>query len=172
MTQHARAQPVFFALWLDPIAAVRLAALVPGGHTAIADYHLTLAFAGPVNATTRSALCAGASRVRGTAFRLTLDTVDRWVPGPLCVAVPSAPPSALMALARDLQQMVQLITGRRELRQYRPHVTLARRDCGVPPGAVVPISWVARGFVLAGPCAAGAPRYTIVGEWPLDAETV
>ncbi|MHB1567156.1 MAG: RNA 2',3'-cyclic phosphodiesterase [Acidiferrobacter sp.] len=160
---------LFFALWPDPGMVAQLAALATGGG-AVADYHLTLAFAGPVDAMAQAALQDGASHVRGPGFALTLDSVCRWTPGELRVVVASARPAALLTLATALQRVVRSATGRCELRPYRPHVTLARHDRGAMPKAIAPVSWEVRRFVLAGTRVGGPLRYTIIEEWPLDAE--
>lgn len=72
-------QRLFFALWPSDEARAALAgwrdALPrPGGRpTAARNLHLTLAFAGDVDAETRTCLEQAAARVRGEPFSLPLD---------------------------------------------------------------------------------------------------
>jgi 2'-5' RNA ligase len=171
----AALQRLFFALWPSRELGTTLAGLArrhsPSAARRLpaADLHITLAFVGAVDAATRACLEQAATKLRGEAFDLSLDRIGAW-PGPRILwLAPSAPPPALLQLARDLQQALRSCGYQPEARPYRPHVTLARKLAGEPPAtAVPPLHWPVRDFVLAeslsGPAGLG---YRVLARWPL-----
>jgi 2'-5' RNA ligase len=146
-------QRLFLALW--PGAAVRRALAVrrdriawPHGAAPVADgrLHLTLHFLGDVDATTVPGLRA-ALDVPVPRFELVLDRAVAW-PGGLAVLQASRAPAPLAALHGALAAALRAAGLPVESREFRPHVTLARRAVGAELAAPAPLCWPVDGYAL------------------------
>jgi 2'-5' RNA ligase len=156
-------QRLFFALWPDAAARVRLARAVAGLRaqhakagrwTAVERYHLTLQFLGdyaPAPPALIDAACAAAETVRMAPFALTLDCVgsfrNRSIPWWLgCTRTPDG----LRALRDQLGAALQEAQVRYDMRrEFSPHVTVLRdARSPLPENAVPPVDWSVNEFVL------------------------
>lgn len=164
---------MFFALWPDDGLCQRLADQArasQGIRLPASGYHMTLAFAGEVDASGRRALQEGAARVSVGAFRCVLDQVEYLGSGTVEALVSAHPPPALLALADRLAALVAASTGRTRGGPFRPHVSLARGSARRSPAPLAwPISWVVQAYVL---CRSqGATGcYDVLERWPLRTE--
>jgi 2'-5' RNA ligase len=145
---------LFIALWPDvPLRRAFGAWLAPGlGGTGVKPVarerlHLTLHFLAGVPGDRLPALCA-ALQVPFQPFLLRFSRCAAW-PGGLLVAPPDEEPPALTALQADLGHALHHLGLPVETRPYRPHITLARRCAGPPPGpAPAPLRWDVRAYAL------------------------
>lgn len=169
-------QRLFFALW--PEAAVRdaierfsrrqirkQAKRVPAG-----NLHITLAFAGPVTATVRACLEAGADDISARSFSLQIDTVGYW-PRPRILWIGSGEtPSAAWNLLRSLREVFVACDLPADTRPWQAHVTLARKaGRALDVRKIAPLDWSIRDFCLVESVTeeSGA-RYRILRRWPLE----
>jgi 2'-5' RNA ligase len=165
---------LFFALWPGSDVRARLAAQAGelAGRPAAADgYHMTLAFAGAVEADVRRALEAGAAGVSEEAFVCVLDEMTRLGAGDIVALAPSHPPPALLGLAERLQRLVAVATGQVPAHRYRPHVTLARlgaRDPRWSPPPSEPVRWAVADYVLCRSRREPPGIYDVLARWPLS----
>ena len=149
---------LFFALWPDD--AVRRALCVwqsgklpvPGRWVVPANLHLTLVFLGNVTADVRDCLCQGADTLQLPQFSLTLDTTGCWSTPKVAWLSASELTPELLALVSALRQVASDCDLPPEVRDFVPHVTVARK-LGKPPPAwdastAPAIEWPATGFVL------------------------
>jgi 2'-5' RNA ligase len=158
---HSDAGPVgpgsarlFIALWPDdPLRRTLGAWVTPGSGGAGAKpvarerLHLTLHFMASVPIDRLPALRA-ALRVPFPPFELRFSRCETW-PGGLLVAPPDELPLALAGLHADLGHELRRLGVPVETRPYRPHITLARRFAGPPPGAALaPSCWKVRAYAL------------------------
>jgi 2'-5' RNA ligase len=144
---------LFIALWPGPhvrqaLAACRELAL-PAGSSPVATekLHLTLHFIGNVPAA-RVAEVAAALAVPVQTFMLCLDVAETWRGG-LVVLCPATVPPRLRALHANLAAALRGLALPVEARDFRPHVTLARRAApqrtASPAG---PVRWRVAGHAL------------------------
>ena len=165
---------LFFALWPGEDVRARLAARADGwaGRPVAADgYHMTLAFAGAVEADVRRALEAGAASVSGEAFVCVLDEIIWLGVGNIAALAPSYPPPALLGLAARLRRLVSGATSRVALHRYRPHVTLRRLGAGEPRWSSPPpepVPWAVADYVLCRSRAERPGSYDVLARWPLS----
>jgi 2'-5' RNA ligase len=124
--------------------------------------HLTLHFLGQVP-TGRVPALATALQLPFRPFELHLDAVLMWHGG-LAVLRPRTPPPPLLALHADLAQSLQRCALPVEAREYRPHLTVARR--AGPAGTTLPapsVRWRVSGYALVESTADG--RYRVVERY-------
>lgn len=168
---HDSLQRLFFAIW--PSDAERRVlvqwrdGLRRGGGRAVParNVHLTLAFAGDVDAATRDCLEREAARVHGEAFELTLDRAGVFRRG-LLWAGPSECPAELSALAEALERVLVACGVRPDTRPFLPHVTLVRNTRGrLPEGAAPGGVWQTDQFCLVR-SRPGRP-YEVLRRYPL-----
>ncbi|AWP24138.1 RNA 2',3'-cyclic phosphodiesterase [Acidiferrobacter sp. SPIII_3] len=170
----SRRERLFFALWPGEDVRARLAARAgeSAGRPVAADgYHMTLAFAGAVEADDRRVLEAGAAGVSGEAFVCVLDEMAWLGAGDIAALAPSRPPPALLALAEHLQRLVAAATGRVPTHRYRPHVTLARLTAADPRWAAPPsepVRWAVADYVLCRSRREQPGVYDVLARWPLS----
>jgi len=154
---------LFLALWPGPRGRAALhsqraawrwdpaAQLVPAS-----QLHLTLHFLGPVPVAHLELLRRGLA-VDWRAFELRFGEPRLWRHG-LAVLEPVAPPPGLLALHQALGSALSALGLLVEARQFRPHVTLARRaGQSLPPRSVPTMAWRVRSYALV-ESAAGAYR--------------
>jgi RNA 2',3'-cyclic 3'-phosphodiesterase len=169
---------VFFALWPDSAARDALAALardvaarIEGRSPPIANMHVTVAFVGEIAPARVVDLCAIGAAVAAMVppFRLTLDRPGTFRGSGIAWAGPSSVPTALVKLARNLDEALSAAGFRTERRAFHPHVTLARR-CRKSPGDALPapIAWTVTTVALnQSEPGSGASRYLELSSWPL-----
>lgn len=169
---------VFFALWPDADARDRLAALArdvaartKGRAPPPANLHITVAFIGEIAPERVDVLrTVGASvAARAAPFVLRLNCTGTFRGTGITWAGASELPAPLVALARDLSDMLVAQDFAIERRPFSPHVTLARRCKAAEVGNLAPpIGWTATRLALdASETSAGAPRYRDLATWPL-----
>lgn len=168
-------QRLFLALWPDDDVRSRLAALIPtilraGDGRAVKqeNLHATLFFLGPTEGRTRECVERMASALEGGTFSLMLDRVEHR-PKQGIVWAAAAVPEPLAALVDGLRRALLECGVQAETREYRAHVTLARKvRRAANVGAIEPIAWHVDGFVLveSRTYPSGA-SYQILRSWPL-----
>ncbi len=154
--RQSATQRLFLALWPPDEVRTRLAALgrerfpgVSARWVSAANLHATLIFLGALDASQRQCIEQAATAVRAPAFDVSLDRLG-WFARPqvLWVGVDQTPP-ALLALIEGLWVAVQGCGLAPEKREYRLHLTLARKvRRRVSAGASAPIDWHVDHFVL------------------------
>lgn len=166
-----RTQRLFLALWPDDGIRGQVVAhasqwLWPPGCAlyASADWHATLHFIGDV-ATERVEAIADSAAVPFQPFELVLDQPTLWSHG-LAVLLASEVPAALRALHERLADRLRRLDLAVDTRPYVPHVTLARHaGAAIPPRAVLPVRWQARGFALVVSTGLKGPRYRVIRQY-------
>lgn len=109
--------------------------------------HLTLHFIGAVDRQRIAEVSAGL-QVAMTPFELPLTQARIWPRG-LAVLQPGALPETLTQLHSRLGEALQTLALPVESRQFRPHVTLARRVADVVPPAEAPaLRWQVDSYLL------------------------
>ena len=155
---------LFYALWPDATERAALAAaaqrLFPlsGRPVDAADYHVTLAFVGSVDAARLPAFLALAGPIEPIA--ISLDVVEHWPKPRVLVAAARSVAPQLAATVDGLWQRLDRLGVARETRAYRAHATLARdvrqwRSARPWPA----VSWTASRITLVESRADGTPRY-------------
>ena len=168
---------LFFALWPDSRVRRRLASsskplLDAAKSRPIADsrLHVTLAFLGGIPEGQMDAVRAAGDAVSGQAFALRLDRWGWWRQSKILMLFPSAPPPALGELVAELRGALGDEGLPVERRQFRPHVTIARKCLNVRfRGPVEAVNWPVQDFALVESefHSAGA-RYNLLHQWPLE----
>ncbi len=177
----ARPRRLYFALWPDAalraaiaevaLAEVALAESARSGGRAIParDWHVTLAFVGPVPAARVDHVRAAGARVVAGGGVQGFDRVECWGRQGALVIAASATVPALARLAEALRNSLDAggfaLTGR----EFRPHITLAREPAvRAPPRRLPePLAWAFEDFVLV-ESHPGRPgrRYEILARFP------
>jgi 2'-5' RNA ligase len=140
----------FFAIAPDAACQRRLdqwrtRALPPLGRSVpAANFHVTLAFIGELDAARMDRLCvavdAWVARERPPAGSLLLDQVGYWPrPGVYWLGARDCP-ERLARLARRMRQFAGMVGGRAEKKSFLPHITLFRRVEQPPPAPVDPLT--------------------------------
>jgi 2'-5' RNA ligase len=164
---------VFFALWPDDATraaisrATRAAVASSGGRpVAKGRLHLTVAFLGELTA-------AGLEVARAVPpidvgpFDLALDAVGVWPESKILWLAPTALPAALEELEGRLWDALVERGFRGGDRDYRPHVTLARR-ARPADYAVEPVGFPVRDLALVESFPDGRNvHYEVLERWPL-----
>ena len=123
--------------------------------------HMTLHFLGSVPTLRLPELLAGFS-VPFEPFQLDLGKPVLWPHG-IAVLEPHAAAPALLALHARLSEALLALGLQPEARQYRPHVTMARRaTSAVRPDADPVIRWDVRGYALVESKTGDGAGYTVL----------
>jgi 2'-5' RNA ligase len=147
---------LFFALWPDAALREELERRVPAllagteGRPQRPDqWHVTLEFIGSVAQERQPALDAAAADVVAPPVAIDFDSVEHWrKPQVLCLAARAAP-AELGHLVHALRGALAREGFTPEARDYRPHVTLARKVRAARPWTLpAPIRWPADRFAL------------------------
>jgi 2'-5' RNA ligase len=161
---------LFLALWPDPAVRHQLRAWRdawdwPRGATPVHTdkLHLTLHFLGNQPRDALPALLDGMA-VPFSPFRLQLGVAALWHSG-IAVLSPADVPAELLALHAALSSALPVVGLTPEARDYRPHVTMARRagKAGVPQGGPE-IDWVVDHYALV-ESRPGDGGYTVLREY-------
>lgn len=162
---------LFLALWPDAALRARLAhhrdawrwrdgaAVAPAS-----QLHLTLHFIGKLP---RQALpqLAEALQVRCSPFELALGRPESWPHGLVVLRLDEVP-VALLQLHRLLGEALRQRGLPVDAREFRPHVTLARRAPGAAPPDYRPdLRWSVRSYVLVE--SVPGTGYRVVQDYPL-----
>jgi RNA 2',3'-cyclic 3'-phosphodiesterase len=169
-------QRLFLALWphealRQRIAKVAAACRVSGGRPVPrANWHITLAFLGSLDATRRRSVERVADAMRVPAFELWLDRLGFWPrPGGILWLGTSEPPEALVRLATRLDEGISSSAIELDRRPFHAHLTLMRRvDRAVRLDPPTPLCWPVADFVLCESVTdpSGA-RYRVLERWAL-----
>lgn len=169
---------LFFALWPDAEIRRRLAEvaeLLPEAscrRTPVENLHLTLVFLGNVPDSVIPALKDGANRLRLQipGFELRLERNGWWKRSGIAWLAPERTPPPLLSLVGELRRLGKQAGLSIEERDYRPHLTLARKLKREPgPLRFEPLHWQVRDFCLVEsvPHSQGA-NYQPVQSWALS----
>jgi 2'-5' RNA ligase len=173
---------LFFALWPDPALTASLVAAVAGRVPAglgkpqrPEQLHATVEFLGSVvESRLPGVQAAGRSAAAGaTPCAAVLDTLEHWRRARVLCLTASAVPAALASLVQDLRARLRERGFEPENREFRLHVTLARK-LRHPPQlvTVAPIHWPVRELVLVQSVATRqGSRYERLASWPLGVAT-
>lgn len=166
---------MFFALWPHAGQREALAAAarsvredVTGRAVPDRNLHVTLAFLGSVAAELVSAVEAAAATIAVDALDLRLDRAGCWRrTGILWLGAASTPP-ALEQLVSQLWAALEPHGFWPDHRDFRPHVTIARRCRNARAGTFEPVDWPVRDFaLLESHTGQRGASYTVIGRWPL-----
>jgi 2'-5' RNA ligase len=147
-------QRLFFALWPDDGVREALSHVVDslsikrGRPVAVSNLHLTLVFLGNTDLARRNCAERIAARTEATRFHLFLDYVGYWRRPQIVWAGASITPEPLLALVRQLNAGVTECGFAPDSREYRVHVTLARKVHSGPRVPIDPIAWWVERFCL------------------------
>lgn len=169
-------QRLFFALWPEPgqldLVAESVKRLLPpsAGRPQRPDQlHVTIEFLGAIMesrmADVRAAGAAAAADAR--AFEIEFDRMDHWRrPRVLCLTA-SETPQALAQLSQTLRRELEMRGFEVERREFRAHLTLARKVDWPPPGTPFePVRWPARSLALVRSVSdAAGSRYEPLAAW-------
>lgn len=170
-----RGHRLFFALWPDDEQRMRLErALRPllertgGRHVPATRLHLTLVFLEDVPPAGLDCLRSAAESVRLAPFELFFDRIGYWRHAQVLWLGPR-PEAALDALHHRLRAALAPCGLPLEQREFRPHVTLARRLHRRPRATTIePVAWpVTRFSLIESHSTSGGMEYTEIGAWPL-----
>jgi 2'-5' RNA ligase len=144
-----------------------------GRRIPVGNYHLTLAFLGPVATDRLAAVTAALGRVHAPAFELTFDRIDYWPKPQLLCAVATTLPQAAPGLVGLLWQALVRLGFKQEVRPFKAHLTLARRVERRPSGgALAPVPWPVDRFALVeSRSTSEGPVYTPLAFWPLSSSS-
>ena len=163
---------VFFALWPGDEVRHQLfhwqTQNLPSGVSRLHrdDLHLTLHFLGEVEPPRIEVLKRLADSLRLVAFELVLDRIGYWPRPQVLWAGPSAIPVALVDLHARLGERLREADFGTESREYRPHVTLARKvRQPLQVGPLVPLSWPVTELALLESRPGSAPNYRPLARW-------
>lgn len=146
-------QRLFFALWPDEGTREHLATLavddITGRWVSGDNLHVTLAFLGSVDKHVRVCAEHVASQVKAQPFILHLDEIGYWRKPRILWVGASRLPSPLAGLLESLNEGLSTCGYKAEQREYRAHVTLARKvHKSVAHRSIDPILWSIDRFVL------------------------
>jgi len=169
-------QRLFFALWPEPgelaLLAERLGRLVPplAGRPQRPDQlHVTVEFLGAIVESRLAEVHAAGAAAAAAAqpFEILFDRMDHWRrPRVLCLTASETPP-ALVQLSQSLRRELTSRGFEVERREFRAHLTLARKVDRPPPvAAFEPVRWPARSLTLVRSLSdAAGSRYEPLVAW-------
>ena len=171
MSAQPETSRLFLALWPEPgvrhqLREARDLWQWPRGAGPVhADkLHVTLHFLGSVPTARLPELLDGFS-VPFEPFRLDLGRPVLWPHG-IAVLEPHQEPPELLALHARLSEALVALGLQPEARQYRPHVTMARRAAGAGiPEQGPAIAWDVHGYALVESKTGDGGAYTVLREY-------
>jgi 2'-5' RNA ligase len=169
-------QRLFFALWPDARLRAELERRLPPLVAAVRgkaqrpdQWHVTLEFLGGVDDERESAAWQAAERVAVAPFEVVFDALDHWRrPQVFCLAALDVP-VPLTQLVAQLRAGLAFMGFEPETRDFRPHVTLARKVRSARPQPLAePLHWPADRFALVRSVSdAAGSRYEPLRWWNL-----
>ena len=169
-------QRLFFALWpsdAERRALVRWRDALPklrGRFVPAGNLHMTLAFAGSVDAGTRDCLMQRAADVHGEPCAVQLDRLGRFSRGLMWVG-PQTCPAPLATLARSLSGLLEDCGLEPDPRPFHAHITLVRAMRSRLPEAAAPNHvWQLDRFCLV--CSRPGQGYEVLRTFPLGMQTL
>ncbi len=177
-----RTPRLFFALWPSAsernalaIATGAAVAQVDGQTVPASNLHVTLAFLGSVPGDTFAQLVEIGGEVDRPRIELDFERLEFWSKPKVLVAMPSRIPVEGIETVDRLWQRIESLGITRELRPWRPHLTLVRRVRRPPPeglrisaGPPAPAGAARWGMALVESTThASGARYKPLAEWPL-----
>ena len=168
-------QRLFFALWPDEALRSKLADYQPllkgcGGRLVVLEnLHITLAFLGSVDSTTRACLEDAADVIATPTFTLQMDELGFWRrPQVVWLSARETPPP-LLALVAALKQAMIGCGLEPESRPFQAHLTLMRKAWRAPLELNPPaMDWPVADFALvASDIRSEGVRYEVLRRWPL-----
>ena len=150
---------LYFAVWPDDeqrralSEAAAIACDASDGKSLPAiNYHVTIAFLGRVSAGAIPDVVAAARATRFLPFDLVLEQIGFWPRAGSAWLGPGAPQPALEALVDNLWHRLEGYGFERDMRPYRPHVTVCRKATrGLEKRLAQPLVWPVRCRWLAEP---------------------
>ena len=134
------------------------------------NLHLTVVFLGSTDGARRACVERLASTIEASSFTLLVDQLGYFPRTQVLWMGASQTPAALLSLVRSLNAGIPECGFTPERREFRPHITLARKVISGPrsPMAVEPIEWRVSNFCLAESLTdrTGA-QYRVLRIWPL-----
>jgi 2'-5' RNA ligase len=168
---------LFFALWPGErgraglwTAARPAADRVEGDPVPPGNLHVTLAFLGSVPGQTFAQLVQLGGQGPWPAVGIAFSRIEYWAKPRVLVALAAAVPPAGQAIVDRLWAGLESLGFRRELRPWRPHLTLVRRVRRPPPEnlAMAPVEGADWRLALVESAAyPEGPRYRPLADWPL-----
>ena len=167
---------LFFALWPDDATRTQIKSVVAtfpegtGRKVIPANFHITLEFLGEVSDQDRDALINCVSKIHCNSFDLELTQTGLWrKPQILWLGTNYSPPP-LLDLVESIRQCVRLQDLIPDNREYKPHVTVARKARKkIQITEPFIISWHVDRFVLAESTThATGVEYQVINSWPLN----
>jgi 2'-5' RNA ligase len=173
---------IFFGIELDAATALQIGdwrdrQFAAGARSVpVANFHITLAFAGELPDPAIAELCDAISHSLqerpGVGGVLQLDQTGYWPKPGLYWLGPSAWPASLEELAGRLRRLVAATGAHRERKRFQPHITLFRRCRQAPPMPAEPpnfsLSYQSIALFESRPQRDGV-SYHVLGDWPLSA---
>ncbi|OOZ76993.1 2'-5' RNA ligase [Solemya velum gill symbiont] len=166
---------LFFAAFPDESVSKQLAALSQDHKQLLSrphhplDLHMTLAFLGIQPGDRKSCFEKVGDQIALEGFELLLDRIGYWKGPRILLAEPSATPDGLLQLVDQIWTGAEGCGLAREVRRYRPHVTLQRKARLTSEQKITPIRWQFESFSLAESSGNGeVPRYRRVKTWQLN----
>nr|VFK44293.1 MAG: 2'-5' RNA ligase [Candidatus Kentron sp. TC]VFK63204.1 MAG: 2'-5' RNA ligase [Candidatus Kentron sp. TC] len=163
---------LFFALWpTEPIrqalAEIARSVVCRGNPVSARNFHVTLAFLGPVDARRRDCMERMAAEVEAEPFVLRLNRMGCFSRAGIAWSGASRTPQGLISLVEGLHGRLAECGFIPEKRPFTPHVTLFRK-ARVESGSHKAVEWAVDGFCLveSSTLPTGA-RYRVLRRWPL-----
>jgi 2'-5' RNA ligase len=172
---------VFFGLELEAATALRIAdwrdrqLSCDGRPVPPANFHITLAFIGPLGDSALERLCRSVddwlahTTVHGAT--LTLDRIGFWPKPGIYWLGPTNWPEQLDRLAQKLGSLGSAVGAKRDSSPFLPHITLFRNCVGAPP-APVAAPWIPMEYPQFALFESRQGRqgvsYHVLQEWALD----
>ena len=172
---------LFFALWPSDAqraalwAAVKSAvAQVAGDHVPPGNLHVTLAFLGSVPGRTFVHLVEIGGQGPWPTVDLAFTRIEYWAKPKVLVAMPDEVPDMAPAIVERLWRGLEPLGFVRELRPWRPHLTLVRRvrrpppeNLGIPPIERAGDEPAWRLALVESAAHPDGTRYRPLADWPL-----
>ena len=133
------------------------------------DLHITLQFLGQVTAERYQCMEKVTGSVKAPYICLKIDTIGYWSGPKIIWCKPSKIPGQLTELVSDLRNKMLNCGFKPEKREYKPHITLARKAKSIGSCQIdKPIEWNIGEFVLVTSDSSNRiPRYTVLKRCPL-----
>lgn len=173
-------QRLFVALWPDDAlrtairdATAPLIAGVPGHHVPDGNWHVTVVFIGNWPVARRGVLEAALARVPVEPIEVDFEFVTLW-PRPRAIVLEAGEtPPRLLRLVMRVCEAVEVFGWQRQMRPYRPHLTLVRRAGPIDALRLPePVRFRANSFsLLASESSGNGVVYRPLQTWPTDGPT-